>query len=501
MKAIRRIILPLIMVLALADAGAKTVSWAISPKYQLLKRYHDDIFVFQHNGKWGMVKPGNNEISPATYEFITPFVNGYALAGSKEGTQYLLQGIISESGDVATLSEKLYLPPANHYFSEGKLAVANRNGKFGYINPSGQMVIRCQFDHALPFKEGWAPVREGNYFKYINESYDRNPSRSTLAVDFHYGEMTLASCFVNGRAAVAYNSDFALIGINGQKIRKLYETEFLQTYKNNNSAPKEENGFDIAKNYVEYQENDYYGLKQGNDIIANAQFTSFPAQYADGYVVAEINNRQGVLSVIEGAYALALQSASGSKHELNVNKNGNAEPVNLAISLPERRSSRDNLKLMIDYGDGVMHDITSQLSVNAKSTTLSVSPSVSSTAENCEIKAVLENEGIIAAETSRDFALQYPVRMRVMQPGPAFIRANEYDRAVFSSTVFNDSNKAVEVTATWSTGGEETKTIAAHDKAVFSESIKVTENHTRHIKITLNTGESNSRSIQFQTFF
>src|ERR1700687_4602755 len=33
------------------------------------------------------------------------------------------------------------------------------NGKYGYINKSGQMAIQPQFDRAEPFYEGYAPVQ------------------------------------------------------------------------------------------------------------------------------------------------------------------------------------------------------------------------------------------------------------------------------------------------------------------------------------------------------
>lgn len=232
----RNITLTLMTVLAFATANAKTASWDILPKYEKLNRYYNDIYAFQKNGKWGLVKSGNKEILPASCDFITPFTNGYALAGIKDSNNYLLEHIIDEDGSVVTLTDKYYLPSSNQYVSDGKLVVVNKNGKYGYISPDGRAIIKCQFDYALPFKEGWAPVKQGNYTKYISENYDRNPSKSILTVDFHYGEMTLASSFANGKAAVAYNTDFALIGKNGQKIKKLKETEFKQLYKKNNAA-------------------------------------------------------------------------------------------------------------------------------------------------------------------------------------------------------------------------------------------------------------------------
>lgn len=487
-------------VLAFADAGAKTASWAISPKYDKLSRYYSDIFVFQQGGKWGMVKPGNVEILPASYDFITPFVNGYALAGTKEGDQYLLQAIIAESGDVSVLNDRVYLSTSNQYFSEGKLVVSNRNGKFGYINPSGQIIVKLQFDKALPFKEGWAPVKQGNYFKYINESYDRNPSRSILVVDFHYGEMTLASCFSNGRAAIAYNRDFALIGTNGQKVRKLNETEFKQTYKNNNSAPKPSDGFSKSESYTEYTENGLYGLKLGTDVIVKPQFISFPEQFSDGYIIADKNNKQGLLSVTDGSYVLDLKAQSGSSSELEVDRNGNIENVNLSVTLP---TPAKGLKLQIDNGDGIMRDVTSQVSISGNNANISVVPLPNKNAENCIINAVLENDGIVVAETSNNFVLSYPIKMRVSQPKAVSSKADENDNVTIYSNIYNDSNKAVTVKVTLSAKQTVSYnyTIEPHDSVRISLTEKITVAQNVNVSVSLSTGERSNNSIYLEPYF
>lgn len=501
MKSIRTIILALITtVLAFANASAKTASWAISPKYSKISRYYSDLFVFQQNGKWGMVKPGNNEILSASYEFITPFVNGYALAGVKEGSQYLLQAIITETGDVSVLHDKVYLPSSNQYFSEGKLVVSNRNGKFGYINPAGQVVIKLQFDKALPFKEGWAPVKQGNYFKYINETYDRNPSRSILVVDFHYGEMTLASCFSNGRAAIAYNKDFALIGTNGQKVKKLNETEFKQTYKNNNSAPKSSVGFSSSKTYSEYSENGLFGLRLGDEVIVSPQFNSFPEQFSDNYIIADKNNKQGLLTVTEGSYMLEVKSQSGSSSELEVDRKGNVENVNLSVSLPV---SANDLKLQIDNGDGQMRDVTSQATVNGNKANISILPSPNKNAESCIIKAVLENEGIVVSEVSNNFRLSYPIKLRVSQPKAVSSKADENDNVTIYSNIYNDSNKAVtvRVTMTAKQTVSQTYTIEAHKSVRISLTEKITSAQNMNASISLSSGEKAFSTLYLEPYF
>jgi len=504
MKSIRIIILTLVTVLAFADASAKTVSWAISPKYDKLSRYNSDIFVFEQNGKWGMVKPGNVEILPASYDFVLPFVNGYALAGKFDGNRYLLESVVNEDGSVHNVSDILYLPLIDkttpQYFSDGKLVVSNRNGKFGYINPSGQIVIKCQFDKALPFKEGWAPVKQGNYFKYINDTYDRNPSQSVLVVDFHYGEMTLASCFSNGRAAIAYNKDFALIGTNGQKVRKLNETEFKQTYKNNNATPKENDGFSTVENYIEFSENGLLGLKQGSDLIVKPQFNSFPSQYGDGYIVTELNGRQGLLSVNEGNYSFDIKSASGSSSELEVNRKGLIEGINLNISLP---SNRNNLKLVVDCGNGIEQDVTSHLSVNGTTATVMVTPSPTANAENCIISAKLVNDGIIVADVSKDFTLSYPIKLRVSQPKAVSSKADENDNVTIYSNIYNDSNKAVTVKVTLSAKRKvsHSYTIEPHGSFRISLTEKITVAQNVNAYVSLSTGERANSTLYLEPYF
>ena len=68
-------------------------------------------------------------------------------------------------------------------FSFGSISVAKENsieneiflpvvkdGKWGFINQNGKMVISPQFDSADPFQEGLAPVRLGDRVGYIDQN-------------------------------------------------------------------------------------------------------------------------------------------------------------------------------------------------------------------------------------------------------------------------------------------------------------------------------------------
>lgn len=64
-------------------------------------------------------------------------------------------------------------------FSEGLALVLDR-GRFGYIDPVGRFAIPAVFRHALPFRDGFAQVRNGRDWAFLDRS--GNP------VAYHEGE-------------------------------------------------------------------------------------------------------------------------------------------------------------------------------------------------------------------------------------------------------------------------------------------------------------------------
>ncbi|MGM9872246.1 MAG: WG repeat-containing protein, partial [Muribaculaceae bacterium] len=204
---------------------SKTIAWEILPSYSNIQRHGDNSFIVEKNGKYGLVSATGGALLSPEYDFITPFINGYSLVCTGTNESAVINKIISDDGTIYTISRKYYVDTAHPFVSDGLLCVANANSKVGYIDVKGNEVIRCQFDDGLPFKEGWASVKDGRLRKYVNRNYDNNAGRGTLAVNFHFGDMTSASCFNNGQAVIAYNKDFALINTGGNVIRKLNESE------------------------------------------------------------------------------------------------------------------------------------------------------------------------------------------------------------------------------------------------------------------------------------
>lgn len=494
----RNILIIIMIILAFAFANAKIATWSIHPKYEKLQRYSEDIYAFQQNGKWGLVRCGDKEILPANFDYITPFINGFALAGVKEGNRYLLGKIIDESGTTYSPSNKFYLPSNYQYASDGKLVVVNSNGKYGYINTDGSIAIKCQFNNAFPFKEGWAPVKQGNYTKYISERYDTNPSNSVLSVDFHYGEMTMSSCFSNGKAVVAYNRDFALIGINGQKIKKLNEANFKQLYKKNNDSGSSSNDFNEILKYNVFTENGKYGLKENETVVIKPQFDSFASQYNDGTLLAIHNGKYGLIKISDEEIEITAYAQGKNPNEIEVDRKGHLKPITVDYNIPSNISTP---KVLVDLGNGIYRNLTELGFGNGKDKPFSIIPVIEKNAESCIIKVAIENDGIVLADFVKTYAVDYPIILRVSSPGPSTIRANENDYATISSIIFNDSRKQVTVNATWSTGKHVTITIPAQSSKTISETVHVTTNFTKDISLSLSTGEKAHSTINFQTFF
>ena len=70
---------------------------------------------------------------------------------------------------------EVIVPPtwrnAYYKFSEGLCPVVNDDKRFGFVDETGNLVIPCNFVHALDFRDGLARVQEEGTFKigYINK--------------------------------------------------------------------------------------------------------------------------------------------------------------------------------------------------------------------------------------------------------------------------------------------------------------------------------------------
>lgn len=135
-------------------------------------------------------------------------------------------------------------------YSEGLLVVRDKYGKYGFVDEDCKEVIKCQYEDAFDYKNGFALVKKDGYYGYINKKgenivsckYDEilgfNSGLALVKKDGHYGYVDMhndcliipcvydvASLFNEyDTACVKKNGEIYIINKNGETIDlKLHE--------------------------------------------------------------------------------------------------------------------------------------------------------------------------------------------------------------------------------------------------------------------------------------
>lgn len=190
------------------NISSKTV---IEPKYEYLKQVKDDIFIAKENGKYGIIDiQGNNKL-PFKYEsitynekadlFIADDVN-YNSAIINSNYNVMITGILV---DLNTEKQYIEMRVNNEYkyynlkceettnievLKDNTLFLSSKNGKYGYINQKGEVIVDYIYDDATEQnKYGYSAVKsngvwgsidsEGNIV--ISPKYDLEDN---LVIDF-----------------------------------------------------------------------------------------------------------------------------------------------------------------------------------------------------------------------------------------------------------------------------------------------------------------------------
>lgn len=111
-------------------------------------------------------------------------------------------------GYMNTKGEVVINPQFNqaYDFSEGMATVSNSDGKYGYINKKGEIVINYQFSQAGGFYNGLAPFCTGNNWGYINK-------KGEYVINPQFDE---ASAFIGDYAFVKSGGSWGIIDEEGK---------------------------------------------------------------------------------------------------------------------------------------------------------------------------------------------------------------------------------------------------------------------------------------------
>jgi len=127
------------------------------------------VYVAAENKKLGFIDKAGKIAIEAKYDQVFPFSEGVALVQIDNEWK-----LIDKSGSIVNKPVSSYSPPLEYPYPPGQEDDPNPewiDGKIGYRNKAGQVVIKPEFDDALPFCEGLALVsKTDTNYGYIDRA-------------------------------------------------------------------------------------------------------------------------------------------------------------------------------------------------------------------------------------------------------------------------------------------------------------------------------------------
>jgi hypothetical protein len=179
--------------------------WAIEPQFDSAGDFTDGLAPVSLNGQFGFIDPAGQFVIEPQFTFANPFVEGLALVNTAplEAEKMNLVYIDPAGQQVIDVSEYEMVGD----FSEG-LAWVMTDNKFGFINPTGKIIIAPQFDFAYNFSEGLAAVELNSKFGFIDKT-----GQIVITPQFDF-----AHNFAEGLAAVSMNNRMGFVDSSGQMV-------------------------------------------------------------------------------------------------------------------------------------------------------------------------------------------------------------------------------------------------------------------------------------------
>lgn len=324
--------------------GAQTAQWVLKPKYSAITPYGENMLKVKLYNKVGLINKDGHEVIPVTADSITPLTEDIGLVLVLEDGKYRLQGLVSRNAEVQSITKEFYV---NEYpfFSEGKLPVCNKKGRYGFMDVKGHLVLNCEYGSIHPFSEGWAAVSKGSvikdFGKMINSNiggkrakmYYVNERGQFLTLQSDIGDVYTATTFKNGEALVITKDNrYCFINTSGNIIRmenevsmkfdRKYSLSLVEVVEDELSVSSEH--YDGPTAFV--GERGLYGYRQGKKIILPSQFSE-AFSFVKGYAIAARNSFWGILKLVDGDFQCKVSSESSASAT-------EGTTVNYALTVP-----------------------------------------------------------------------------------------------------------------------------------------------------------------------
>lgn len=497
-----------------AQSHAKSASWSAAPQYSSMEILTPGAYKVKRGIYSGVIDGNGNEIIKMTTDSITPFVGGHALVLTPSGdNSFRLQAILSDDLRQQPVYEEVWVEDYP-FFSDGLLPVRNGQGFYGYMDESARMVLKPSYINIHPFHEGLAAVtkRPSNVvLQFLSKAADKvmeqfkkkvtlvyiNRGGQELKLQKSLGKIANGSTFNNGIAFVENkDGERFLINPQGAVVKRVdgVDPEFDDRYVYIDDDYDDHSDFEaltrkdseVDNSVQPFSENGKWGFRdKSGAIILPAQFEDVD-MFADGFAMAKIGNKWGLLKLENGDISLTAPVAATTR-KTRTKKAAAAPAKGFKVTVPDKYKSSDLTLTLVDAnGNKTTETVNGQGDVNLSFATLAKPSGAYSATLNAKDLVLWSQK---PGESASDIAANSDgTRVRIAI-SPSSAKADIKDNAVVTVTFTNpgdqDVTTSVNVTGRGLTPVSRSLTIPAHgSKRVSTNFTKVYEKEVRGVSAT-----------------
>lgn len=190
---------------------AQSITWVAKPQYDKISSFHDGVAVVSVNNKWGYINQQGIEVVKPEFDRTYDFSEGMGVVVSSDGQ---LKGIANSNG-ILKVPVGLKVNPRFPKFSDGLLLVTDGK-KWGYLNKSGELQIKCNYWMAHPFSEGMAAVTTSAN-GWEGWAYIRTSGSVAITQD---RKISCGTSFSQGKAAAIISKKLVFIDNTGKVVEE-----------------------------------------------------------------------------------------------------------------------------------------------------------------------------------------------------------------------------------------------------------------------------------------
>ena len=181
----------------------RTGKYVVNPQYEAVSPYSDELALVRKNGRLGFIDEAGDSVTAFVYQDATPFADGCAWTVLPNGAPTLID---TKGTIICTLTDA----EQAYSLSDGLAKVTSATSDtVRYVDKAGKTVLTLTgFTWAGSFSEGLAPVVKDGKYGYVDKD-----GRVVIAPTYD-----TASDFTDGKAVVQLNDKYGVVDTEGRSV-------------------------------------------------------------------------------------------------------------------------------------------------------------------------------------------------------------------------------------------------------------------------------------------